>query len=163
MLHIAFNSLYNWWGLSDLKYFHALFLCFYKVAYFNVWGWSTRPKLVASVDRVEVEFVGPPHLWVPTLSTLLLYGSYNLNLCDSIWFPVWLLRIMLWPFSVNQLIFICSAICSDDVNGCTQFHQPEMTQVNSCVTWIHPLTGNNNVAVSGNIMIRKKGTKNCFL
>jgi len=49
--------------------------------------------------------VGPLHFWAPVLSTLLLFGSYTLNLCDNIWFPVWLSHIILWPFSVNQSIY----------------------------------------------------------
>ena len=35
----------------------------------------------------------------------------------------------------------------------------KLTKVNSCVTWIQPLTGNSIVAVSGNIMIRKERDK----
>jgi hypothetical protein len=101
VLHIAFNSMYNWWGLSDLKYFHTLFSCSYKVRYFNVWGWSIR-QTCCSWSWIH----GPLHFWAPVWSTLLLYGSYTLNLCDSIWFPVWLLHIMLWPFSVSRYSYV---------------------------------------------------------
>jgi hypothetical protein len=40
-----------------------------------------------------------------------------------------------------------------DVHSSTR---QKLTQVNSSLTWIHPLNGNSNVAVSGNMRIRKK-------